>query len=121
MGLEEGKLPKNYDYDYAGGRSAPPTAATPPKADDEALDIFRSAPMSLLQLYIPIETAQATVAELGILGLVQFRDVSQICGVLGIYCGFVYLHVCFGFFFASNPICSLAPTGGLSDVVTAAE
>ena len=31
--------------------------------------------MTLLQLYIPAEAAQATVAELGSLGLVQFRDV----------------------------------------------
>ncbi|CAG8721242.1 23_t:CDS:2, partial [Acaulospora morrowiae] len=37
--------------------------------------LFRSEEMSLIQLYIPQETAQLTVAELGELGLIQFRDV----------------------------------------------
>lgn len=43
---------------------------------NEPMDILRCAPMSLLQLYIPMEAAQATVAELGSIGLVQFRDVN---------------------------------------------
>lgn len=43
---------------------------------------FRSEEMSLIQLYIPAEVAQPTVAELGELGLVQFRDV----GVIGWDC-----------------------------------
>ncbi|KNE58695.1 hypothetical protein AMAG_04249 [Allomyces macrogynus ATCC 38327] len=34
----------------------------------------RSEPMSLVQLYIPLDIAQATVSELGELGVVQFRD-----------------------------------------------
>ncbi|KAI8348008.1 V-type ATPase, V0 complex, 116kDa subunit family [Mortierella sp. GBAus27b] len=37
---------------------------------------FRSEEMSLIQLYIPSEVAQPTVAELGELGLVQFRDLN---------------------------------------------
>ena len=37
--------------------------------------LFRSEEMSLIQLYIPSEMAQPTVAELGELGLIQFRDV----------------------------------------------
>ncbi|KAI9220994.1 V-type ATPase, V0 complex, 116kDa subunit family [Blastocladiella britannica] len=37
---------------------------------------FRSEPMSLIQLYIPADTAQATVHELGELGRVQFRDLN---------------------------------------------
>ncbi|KAG0055134.1 H(+)-transporting V0 sector ATPase subunit a [Gryganskiella cystojenkinii] len=37
---------------------------------------FRSEEMSLIQLYIPVEVAQPTVAELGELGLVQFRDLN---------------------------------------------
>lgn len=37
--------------------------------------LFRSEEMSLIQLYISAEVAQPTVAELGELGLVQFRDV----------------------------------------------
>ncbi|KAG0296376.1 H(+)-transporting V0 sector ATPase subunit a [Dissophora globulifera] len=37
---------------------------------------FRSEEMSLIQLYIPAEVAQPTVAELGELGLVQFRDLN---------------------------------------------
>ena len=35
--------------------------------------------MSLVQLYIPTEVAHDTVAELGGLGNVQFKDVSVIC------------------------------------------
>ncbi|KAG0229756.1 H(+)-transporting V0 sector ATPase subunit a [Actinomortierella wolfii] len=38
--------------------------------------LFRSEEMSLIQLYIPAEVAQPTVAELGELGLVQFRDLN---------------------------------------------
>lgn len=38
--------------------------------------LFRSEEMSLIQLYIPSEIAQPTVAELGELGLIQFRDVK---------------------------------------------
>jgi len=38
--------------------------------------LFRSEEMSLIQLYIPAEVAQQTIAELGELGLIQFRDVS---------------------------------------------
>ncbi|CAG8667307.1 13404_t:CDS:2, partial [Cetraspora pellucida] len=38
--------------------------------------LFRSEEMSLIQLYIPLETAQPTVAELGELGLIQFRDLN---------------------------------------------
>ncbi|RHZ57889.1 hypothetical protein Glove_382g39 [Diversispora epigaea] len=38
--------------------------------------LFRSEEMSLIQLYIPQETAPYTVAELGELGLIQFRDLN---------------------------------------------
>ena len=38
--------------------------------------LFRSATMSLIQLFIPSEVAHATVSELGELGNVQFKDVS---------------------------------------------
>ncbi|KAI9187711.1 H(+)-transporting V0 sector ATPase subunit a [Blastocladiella emersonii ATCC 22665] len=37
---------------------------------------FRSEPMSLVQLYIPGDIAQATVTELGELGMIQFRDLN---------------------------------------------
>ncbi|TPX33003.1 hypothetical protein SmJEL517_g03985 [Synchytrium microbalum] len=38
--------------------------------------LFRSEEMSLIQLYIPLEIAQPTVAELGEVGLVEFRDLN---------------------------------------------
>lgn len=38
--------------------------------------LYRSATMSLIQLFIPSEVAHATVSELGGLGNVQFKDVS---------------------------------------------
>lgn len=73
MGLEDGKVYKIHDPST--------TATTQPtsiqQAGEEPMDILRCAPMSLLQLYIPAEAAQATVAELGSLGLVQFRDVKE--------------------------------------------
>ncbi|KDN42725.1 V0/A0 complex, 116-kDa subunit of ATPase [Tilletiaria anomala UBC 951] len=42
--------------------------------EDESL--FRSASMSLIQLYIPAEVAHSTVTELGELGNVQFKDLN---------------------------------------------
>ena len=63
----------------------------------EAMDILRCAPMSLLQLYIPMEAAQATVAELGSLGLVQFRDVRTkrpFTYIKGHYFFYFYFKMC---------------------------
>lgn len=40
------------------------------------MDLFRSEPMQLIQLIIPIESAHLTVSYLGDLGLLQFKDVS---------------------------------------------
>jgi len=40
------------------------------------MDLFRSEPMQLVQLIIPIESAHRTVSYLGDLGLLQFKDVS---------------------------------------------
>ena len=39
------------------------------------MGLFRSEEMSLIQLYIPLEIAPQTTAELGELGLIQFQDV----------------------------------------------
>lgn len=41
------------------------------------MDLFRSEPMQLVQLIIPIESARRTVFYLGDLGLFQFKDVSS--------------------------------------------
>ncbi|KAG6379163.1 V-type ATPase, V0 complex, 116kDa subunit family [Boletus reticuloceps] len=43
---------------------------------DEYPSLFRSEQMSLVQLYIPTEVAHDTVAELGELGNVQFKDLN---------------------------------------------
>lgn len=44
-------------------------------------DMFRSEEMALCQLFIQPEAAYASVAELGELGCVQFRDVSKGSGL----------------------------------------
>jgi hypothetical protein len=41
----------------------------------EDIDMFRPSPMSLIQIYIPSEASHSTIAELGKLEIVQFRDV----------------------------------------------
>jgi hypothetical protein len=74
MGLEDGKLKDTPEFTSNGTGAAIAPISTVPEA--ASMDILRCAPMSLLQLYIPAEAAQATVAELGSIGLVQFRDVS---------------------------------------------
>lgn len=55
-------------------RSPPPRRAWPGTMSDESL--FRSATMSLIQLYIPSESVHATVTELGELGNIQFKDLN---------------------------------------------
>ncbi|GFY89913.1 vacuolar proton ATPase A3 [Actinidia rufa] len=40
------------------------------------MDLFRSEPMQLLQLIIPMESAHQTLAYLGDLGLIQFKDLN---------------------------------------------
>lgn len=52
-----------------GGRDAAANGS-----GDSFESLFRSAAMSLVQIYIPGEVAHATVAELGGLGNVQFKD-----------------------------------------------
>ncbi len=42
----------------------------------EEQNMFRSSPMSLIQLYIPVEAAQVVTLRAGDLGLIQFRDVN---------------------------------------------
>ncbi|XP_044488585.1 V-type proton ATPase subunit a3-like [Mangifera indica] len=49
---------------HGGGGCCPP------------MDLFRSEPMQLVQIIIPIESAHVTVSYLGELGLVQFKDLN---------------------------------------------
>lgn len=58
--------------------------------------LLRSEEMSLCQLFLQSEAAYLCVAELGELGLVQFRDVSKCCKLQFTSCSlihFVYLLV----------------------------
>ncbi|CAI0377633.1 unnamed protein product [Linum tenue] len=41
------------------------------------MDLFRSEPMQLVQLIVPIESAHLTVSYLGDLGLIQFKDLNS--------------------------------------------
>ncbi|MFS7896718.1 putative V-type ATPase, V0 complex, 116kDa subunit family [Helianthus anomalus] len=38
------------------------------------MDLFRSEPMHLVQIIIPIESAHLTASYLGDIGLIQFKD-----------------------------------------------
>ena len=48
--------------------------------------LYRSEAMSLCQLYIQTETAYNSIAQLGELGIVQFKDVSSVHIVQVITC-----------------------------------
>lgn len=49
-----------------------------PLDPDRQAAYFFPSPMSLVQLYIPAESALEVAAELGDIGMIQFRDVSSI-------------------------------------------
>ena len=78
MGLDDGNIPNNTNTSNIPNKYQYPVGAVAAAPSEEPMDILRCAPMTLLQLYIPAEAAQAPVAELGSLGLVQFRDVSLV-------------------------------------------
>ncbi|GAA0162054.1 hypothetical protein LIER_18237 [Lithospermum erythrorhizon] len=42
------------------------------------MDLMRSEKMSFVQLIIPVESAHRAVSYLGLLGLLQFRDVGWV-------------------------------------------
>lgn len=48
------------------------------------MDLFRSEPMQLVQLIIPIESAHHTISYLGDLGLIQFKDVLTLFSPLSL-------------------------------------
>ena len=77
MALEEGRAHKFKDQPSPTMTSPNPITTSPISTVVEPINIFRCAPMSLLQLYIPAEAAPATIAELGSIALVQFRDVRR--------------------------------------------
>lgn len=47
-------------------------------ASSKSMDLFRSEEMMLVQLIIPAESAHDTVTYVGELGLIQFKDVSEL-------------------------------------------
>lgn len=49
-----------------------------PKDNDKDEAVFRSAEMSLLQLFIPVDTARQTIYSLGLLDIIQFRDLNSL-------------------------------------------
>ena len=53
------------------------------------MNLFRSEPMQLVQLIIPMESAHVTVSYLGDLGLLQFKDVRTLSLSLSLSHGFV--------------------------------
>jgi hypothetical protein len=53
--------------------------------------LFRSEEVALCQLFLQSESAYTCISELGELGLVQFRDVSNILTVM--FLGSMYVHV----------------------------
>ena len=57
----------------AGLRIATPSVSF---ASTDAMELFRSETMQLVQMIIPAEAAHATVTALGEIGLVQFRDLN---------------------------------------------
>lgn len=54
---------------------SPPTMGDTRGGCCPPMDLFRSEPMQLVQLIIPIESAHRTISYLGDLGLLQFKDV----------------------------------------------
>lgn len=66
------------------------------------MDLFRSEPMQLVQLIIPVESAHLTVSYLGEVGLLQFKDVCTLLAfVVYLLClcvrveVYLYVHVDF--------------------------
>ncbi len=56
-----------------------PVSGDRPRPTKAMGSLYRSEEMTLCQLFLQSEAAYACVSELGELGLVQFRDVSNAC------------------------------------------
>ena len=54
------------------------------------MNLFRSEPMQLVQLIIPMESAHVTVSYLGDLGLLQFKDVRTLSLSNGLFFNFAW-------------------------------
>jgi hypothetical protein len=72
-------------------------------------ELFRSQPMTLVQLVIPFDVAHDTIDELGKLGVVQFKDVRNLLLIFSIRG--IFLISFFPTFFLDEPWSDCATEG----------
>ena len=67
------------------------------------MNLFRSEPMQLVQLIIPMESAHVTVSYLGDLGLLQFKDVRTLSLSLSLSLSHGFVQFCVVIFGLDEP------------------